>query len=75
MSFLRSPLPVWGSQGKGGSVGKAPSQHPLYSTGFPSVFQIFIWIGKDANEVEKKESMKSGKLSWYNCSSNPVWLS
>ena len=26
------------------------------------ILQIFIWIGKDANEVEKSESLKSGKL-------------
>lgn len=30
------------------------------------IFQIFVWIGKDANEVEKSESVKSGKLDINN---------
>lgn len=25
-------------------------------------FQIFVWIGRDANEVERAESLKSGKM-------------
>lgn len=36
------------------------SQNNVYYYCF--IFQIFIWIGKDANEVEKSESLKSGKL-------------
>lgn len=40
--------------------GPALSQHSNSIYGF--IFQIFIWIGKDANEVEKTESLKSGKL-------------
>lgn len=26
------------------------------------LLQVFVWIGKDANEVEKTESVRSGEL-------------
>lgn len=49
---------VWEALG----IGLAPSQHSPNNTYYCCfVFQIFIWIGKDANEVERTESLKSGK--------------
>lgn len=27
--------------------------------------QVFIWIGKDANETERQESVKSGKSNQF----------
>lgn len=28
-------------------------------------WQVFIWIGKDANETERQESVKSGKSNQF----------
>lgn len=43
------------------------TQHPYNTRGVLSFLslQVFIWIGKDANETERQESVKSGKSNQF----------
>ncbi len=38
------------------------------------MFQILIWIGKGANEFEKKESYKTAYVSFINIKTHTVYL-
>lgn len=43
------------------------TQHPYNNMGAKSFLclQVFVWIGKDANETERQESVKSGKSNKF----------
>lgn len=48
------------------------SGHMEHSNKRSLLLQVFVWIGKDANEVERTKSVSSGEflVSWQ-----PYWIS
>lgn len=64
-------LDVW-EQVHSCSKFKIISGHTEHSNTHSLLLQVFVWIGKDANEVERTESVRSGELMALTCL--PNWI-